>query len=124
VHGSSGLASFTWDAVRNDKVQALARKVSIKEDPAMTKRLPMERPARISITDRKGRQWVGEAGVNRGDDAAPYTPAELEAKFMELTARAWPEAHCRAVLDATHALCAGRGELEAWFLLLARAPMR
>jgi 2-methylcitrate dehydratase PrpD len=120
VHGSSGLASFTWDAVRNDQVQALARKVSITEDAAMTRRLPNERPARVTITDRHGRHWVGEAGVNRGDDAAPYTPAELQAKFMELTARAWPEAHCRAVLEATHALCAGRGNLDAWLALLSR----
>lgn len=124
VHGSSGLASFTWDAVRNEKVQALARRVGITEDPAMTRRLPHERPARITIVDRRGRHWVGEAGVNRGDDASPYTPAELEAKFMELTQRVWPEAHCRAVLDATHALCAGAAGMEAWFLLLRRAPAR
>ena len=124
VHGSSGLASFTWDAVRNERVQALARKVSITEDPAMTKRLPNERPARITIVDRDGRRWVGEAGVNRGDDAAPYTAAELEAKFMQLTQRAWPEAHCRAVLEATHALCAGAAGIEAWFLLLRKAPLR
>ena len=122
VNGSSGLASFTWDAVRDERVQALARKVRIAEDPAMTRRLPMERPARVTITDRTGRQWVGEAGANRGDDAAPYTPAELEAKFLELAARAWPEAHCREVLAATHALCAGGGELAAWFTLLSRAP--
>ncbi|NML48735.1 MmgE/PrpD family protein [Ramlibacter sp. G-1-2-2] len=124
VHGSSGLASFTWDAVRNEEVQALARKVSITEDPAMTKRLPHERPARITILDRGGRRWVGEAGVNRGDDAAPYTPAELEAKFLELTQRAWPAAHCHEVLDATHALCAGQVSMEAWFLLLRQAPAR
>jgi hypothetical protein len=71
-----------------------------------------------------GRRWVGEAGVNRGDDAAPYTPAELEAKFMELTQRAWPEAHCRAVLEATHALCAGEAGLQPWFELLRREPLR
>lgn len=124
VHGSSGLASFTWDAVRNEQVQALARKVSITEDPAMTKRLPNERPARVTIVDRSGRRWVAEAGVNRGDDAAPYTPAELEAKFLELTQRVWSLAHCRAVLEATHALCAGEGSLQAWFLLLRQAPAR
>jgi 2-methylcitrate dehydratase PrpD len=122
VHGSSGLASFTWDAVRDERVQALARKVSITEDPAMTMRLPHERPARVTLTDRSGRRWVGEAGVNRGDDAAPYTPAELEAKFLELTQRAWPPAHCHAVLQATHALCAGTATLQAWLVLLRKAP--
>jgi 2-methylcitrate dehydratase PrpD len=124
VHGSSGLASFTWDAVRSERVQALALKVSISEDPTMTRQLPNERPAHITITDAKGQRWVGEAGVNRGDDAAPYTLAELEGKFMELTGHAWPPSHCREVLDATHALCAGCGGLTAWFLLLSRAPAR
>jgi 2-methylcitrate dehydratase PrpD len=124
VHGSSGLASFTWDAVRNEAVQALARKVRITEDAAMTKRLPHERPARVTIVDRGGRRWVGEAGVNRGDDASPYTPAELEAKFLELTQRVWPAQHCRAVLQATHALCAGATDLPAWLALLRDPPLR
>jgi 2-methylcitrate dehydratase PrpD len=123
VHGSSGLASFTWDAVRNERVQSLARKVSIAEDPAMTKRLPHERPARVTIVDRTGRRWVGEAGVNRGDDAAPYTPAELEAKFMELTQRVWPATHARAVLETTHALCAGQASTSEWLGLLRRPPV-
>ena len=124
VHGSSGLASFTWDAVRNEQVQGLALRVSITEDPAMTRRLPHERPARVTILDRTGRRWVGEAGVNRGDDAAPYTPAELAGKFMELTQRAWSSDHCHAVLEATHALCAGTTPLENWFALLRKAPAR
>lgn len=123
VHGSSGLASFTWDRVRDERVLALARRVHLAEDPAMTQRLPAERPARVTIADRSGRRWVGEAGVNRGDDASPYTPAELEAKFMELTQRVWPAAHCRAVLEATHALCAGEVPVAGWFALLRHPPV-
>ena len=124
VNGSSALASFTWDAVRDERVLALARRVSITEDPAMTRRLPHERPARVVITDRAGRQWVGEAGVNRGDDAAPYGAEELTAKFMDLTGRVWPADHAGAVLRATHALCAGALELPEWLALLRHAPLR
>lgn len=123
VNGSSALASFTWDAVRDERVRALARKVSITEDPAMTRRLPQERPARVVITDRAGRQWVGEAGVNRGDDAAPYGEHELRAKFMDLTGRVWPPAHADEVLRATHALCAGTLALPEWLALLRHAPL-
>lgn len=124
VNGSSALASFTWDAVRDERVLALARKVSITEDPAMTRRLPHERPARIVITERTGRQWVGEAGVNRGDDAAPYGADELTAKFMDLTGRVWPAAHAGAVLASTHALCAGAMALPDWLALLRHPPVR
>ncbi len=122
VNGSSALASFTWDAVRDPRVRALARKVTIVEDPAMTRRLPHERPARVMITDTAGRQWVSEVGVNRGDDAAPYGPDELAAKFMDLTGRVWPAGHATAVLQASHALCAGTMELPRWLALLRHPP--
>lgn len=122
VNGHSRLSSFTWDAVRDERVLALARKVSITEDPAMTQRLPHERPARVVITDLAGRQWTGEAGVNRGDDASPYTAADLTAKFMDLTGRVWPASHGQELLQATHALCAGQLALPAWLALLGRAP--
>jgi 2-methylcitrate dehydratase PrpD len=121
VNGSSALASFTWDAVHDERVRALARKVSIAEDPAMTQRLPQERPARVVITDRTGRKWVGEAGVNRGDDASPYTREELRGKFMDLTQRVWPAAHAERVLQATLGLGTEAG-LADWALLLRRGP--
>ena len=50
VNDSSALASFTWDAVRDPAVMALAQKVEVSEDPSMTRRLPLERPAKVVIT--------------------------------------------------------------------------
>ena len=123
VNGSSAMASFTWDAVRDPRILALAQKVDLAEDPAMTRRLPMERPARVVITTTDGRQWVGEAGVNRGDDASPYTADELTTKFMDLTGRVWPAAHAQHLLQATHALCAGEGSFNDWCTLLRRPPL-
>jgi 2-methylcitrate dehydratase PrpD len=122
VNGSSAMASFTWDAVRDPRILALAQKVDLTEDPAMTRRLPMERPARVVITTTDGRQWAGEAGVNRGDDASPYTADELTAKFMDLTGRVWPAEHAQHLLQATHALCAGEGTFSDWCALLRRPP--
>jgi 2-methylcitrate dehydratase PrpD len=121
VHGHSGLASFSWDAVRNPAVLALAQRVSVTEDPAMTRRLPYERPARVVITLTDGSTLVGEAGVNRGDAAAPYSRAELATKFMDLTSRVWPAAHAQRVLDATLALGKGDASLVQWCQLL-RVP--
>jgi 2-methylcitrate dehydratase PrpD len=118
VHGHSGLASFSWDAVRNPAVLALAQRVSVTEDPAMTRRLPYERPARVVITLTDGSTLVGEAGVNRGDDAAPYSRAELAAKFMDLTSRVWPASHAQRVLDLTLALGQGGASLAQWCQLL------
>jgi 2-methylcitrate dehydratase PrpD len=122
VNGSSALASFTWDAVRDPRVLALAQKVDVSEDPAMTRRLPHERPARVVITTTDGRQWVGEVGVNRGDDASPYTHEDLRQKFMDLTGRVWSAAHSDRVLQTTLALCAGDALLPQWITLLEQAP--
>jgi 2-methylcitrate dehydratase PrpD len=122
VNGSSALASFSWDAVRDPRVAALARKVSLREDPAMTRRLPLERPARVIITLDDGSTLQGEVGANRGDDALPYSRDELRGKFMDLTTRVWPAEHAQAVLQATLDLARAAGSLPRWAALLARAP--
>ena len=122
VNGSSAMASFSWDAVRNPQVLALAQKVSVSEDPAMTRRLPMERPARVVMTLVDGTTLVGEAGVNRGDDASPYTREELRGKFMDLTQRVWPAGHAAEVLEATLELGSNRDAagLAQWADMLRR----
>lgn len=124
VNGSSAMASFNWKAVRDPRVLALAQKVVVREDPAMTLRLPMERPARVEIRLSNGDTLVGEAGVNRGDDASPYTREELRGKFMDLTQRVWPATHAERVLQATLALGSGAASsLGDWVALLRRAPV-
>ena len=119
VNHSSALSSFTWDQVRNPAVLALAHKVSVAHDPAMSARLPMERPAKVTIHLKDGSQSVGEAGVNRGDDASPYTRAELRDKFMNLTGRVWPLVHCEKLLQATLDLAHLKTPIQEWTELLA-----
>ena len=122
VTGASTLSSFTWDALRDARTLALAQKVVVREDPAMSQRLPLERPSRVTLFMKDGSQRVGEAGANRGDDASPYTRDELRGKFMDLTGRIWPEAHARELLEATLALARLELPLAPWLALLARAP--
>ena len=122
VHGTSAMASFSWDAVRNPAVLALAQKVYVSEDPAMTRRLPMERPAWVLLTLVDGSTVVGEAGVNRGDDAAPYSREELASKFMDLSQRVWPKDHAAEVLQSTLAMTAGEVEFAHWAALLGHVP--
>jgi 2-methylcitrate dehydratase PrpD len=118
VNGSSGVDSFTWPAVRNPEVLALAARVTVREDPAMTRRLPQERPAKVSVRLRDGRELASEVSFNRGDDASPYSEAELRQKFIDLTSRVWPRGHCERVLDATLALGQPGSSLRAWRDLL------
>lgn len=124
VRGSSGLASFTWEAVRDERVLALAQRVTVTEDTAMTARLPQERPAQVRITTTDGRVWQAEVGLNRGDDASPYTPQELSAKFIELCTRVWPRAHAEQVLHTTLSLAQDHGTLDDWLQLLRHPPLQ
>ena len=104
VTGSSGLASFTWECVRNKTIQDLSKKVFVREDPALTAMLPQLRPARVTVRLRDGRELAGAADANRGDDQDPYSREELSAKFFELTERAWPLPKARNLHDKLHRL--------------------
>jgi 2-methylcitrate dehydratase PrpD len=122
VNNTSALSSFTWDAVRNPKTLALAQKVSVSHDPAMSARLPNERPASVTLYLKDGSSRTAQAGVNRGDDASPYTREELREKFMNLTSRIWPAAHCEQLLQATLDLADLKLPLQTWTALLAHSP--
>jgi len=122
VNGNSGMRSFQWDAVRDPRVLALAKKVTVREDPAMSLRLPLERPAQVVVTLEDGSTRSEEVGVNRGDDAAPYSRDELRGKFMDLAQRVWSADHAQRVLDATLHLGEGDAGLAQWVALLRQAP--
>ena len=104
VTGSSGLASFTWECVRNEAIQDLSKKVFVREDPALTAMLPQLRPARVTVRLRDGRELAGAADANRGDDQDPYSREELAEKFFELTGRAWSLPSARILHDKLHHL--------------------
>jgi len=89
VRGSSRVENFTWDAVRDERVQALAKRVFVIEDKAMTARLPRFRPARVDIRLRDGRTLSAAVESNRGDDQDPYSRDELVGKYFSLTDRVW-----------------------------------
>ena len=72
VHESSGLHSFTWDAIHNKNVTDLAARIEVSEDPIMTAMLPARRPARLKITFVTGETLSGYTEINRGDWQDPY----------------------------------------------------
>ena len=127
VHGHSQLPSFTWAAVRNPAVLALAQKVVVREDRAMNARLPHERPAHVRMLLTDGSVREAAVGVNRGDDASPYTDAELHGKFMSLCTRVWSPEQAQLLYQATVALSSQGPDQDrdwsAWCQMLAQAPL-
>lgn len=120
VNGSSAVDSFTWKAVRDPAVLALAARVTVREDPAMTLRLPQERPAKVTVRLHDGSEVTAEVSFNRGDEASPYTQDELRRKFIDLTSRVWPREHCQRLLDTTLALGGNGSSMPVWRDLLRR----
>ena len=115
VTGESGVESFTWERVRDARIQALAARVSVHEDAALTRMLPEKRPARVALRLKDGSRLEGAADFNRGDDADPYDRSELTEKFHELTGRVWPRGQADAVRAAIDGLdrAPGLGALTA-----------
>lgn len=53
-----------------------------------------------------------------------YSRAELREKFLDLTARVWPSAHGKAVLQATLHMAGHEADFNRWSALLMHPPMR
>ena len=84
VHGAATVAAFRDRARADASTVALARKVFVVEDEALTAKLPALRPARVKITLTDGRVLEAEALTNKGDTEDPYSDAEVRDKFREL----------------------------------------
>lgn len=99
INGSSGVESFTWDKVRDARIQAFADKVEVVEDPALTALMPDFRPARVIVTLTDGTVLEAETKTNRGDTEDPYDDSELDRKYAELTRLVWPDAVARGIYE-------------------------
>jgi len=89
VHGRSGLSSFDDAAVANPRVQALAQRVDLREEPAFTARFPAEQPVDLRVVMCDGTVHAGRCVVTKGEPAKPHTPEELRTKFFELGEPVW-----------------------------------
>ena len=99
VHGRSSLEAFEQAAVDNPKIQALAARVHVQEEPSYTARYPAEQPVDLRITMSGGQTLEGRCTITKGEPSRPHRPEELEAKFMQLGAPLWSEQVARRLLQ-------------------------
>jgi 2-methylcitrate dehydratase PrpD len=104
INGSSGVPSFRGDNLSDAAIFALADRVSVVEDDAMTAALPASRPARVTVTLADGRSLSAEATVNKGDVESPYTVDAILGKFRTLTEPVWGAEHGERIVAAVMAL--------------------
>jgi 2-methylcitrate dehydratase PrpD len=84
VRGGAGFAELDDSALEDPVIAALRHRVHIAEDPAMSALAPKLRPARATVTLTDGRQATHARDSHRGDFNAPFSEAELRAKFRQL----------------------------------------
>ena len=97
VHGRTDVTCFKPEAVRNDVVQALAKRVEVKEDPKLTAMMPARRPSRVRVTLKNGEKLEAEVTMNKGDFEDPYGPADLEKKYYSLSDPVWGHAKAEQI---------------------------
>ncbi len=121
LHGSASVPAFRPPALQDEAVRALAARVVVREDAALTARLPGLRPARVALILRDGTRHQAEVLTNRGDTEDPYTEDDILQKFRELAEPVWGAAHAAALIQAVRGVDR-IGGLDALTPLLAAPP--
>jgi 2-methylcitrate dehydratase PrpD len=81
VRGKALPEAFTLDAIADPFVYELCDKVQVKLDDAFEAAYPDRYPARVTVTMKDGKQFVGEVAYPKGDPEYPATKEEVTEKF-------------------------------------------
>jgi 2-methylcitrate dehydratase PrpD len=87
VHGAPMFAAFTEEALRDEAVRGLARKVSLATYAEYAD-LVEDSPAKVSVTLNDGRKIERSKYYPSGTVQAPMSPAQIKAKFDVCAAQA------------------------------------
>ena len=104
IHGSVRLNAFGPDRLNDPQLRALMAKVELSADPEFSRTFPRQRAARVEIETTDGRKLTHVQETRKGDPELPLTDAELNDKYMELTAPVLGDAGARALLNDLWAL--------------------
>ncbi len=102
VDGDFSDAIFAPDRFTDPRILALADKITIAEDAALTRAFPQKFPCRIEITLADGSRRAAARDFPHGHHDDPLTDAEVEGKFRALAGRKLAPArvaHALSVLD-------------------------
>jgi 2-methylcitrate dehydratase PrpD len=79
--GHLAAPSFLPEGLARPETLALARRVTVTEEPAFSAALPRERPTRVTVRGKDGATWTGAVRNARGNPSDPLSAAEVELKF-------------------------------------------
>jgi 2-methylcitrate dehydratase PrpD len=85
VHGAPKIAAFTEEAIRDERVRALAKTVSASVDPALGPGTSGS-PAIVKVTMADGQSFEQRVDYQTGSVRNPMTAAQLADKFRDCAA--------------------------------------
>lgn len=104
VNGRCDQSVFTEAHVADSEVARLAAACELSCDPELDALAPEQRPSRITLLLRDGRQVSAYQPVALGDPSLPLSPAELEAKFHQAVAAQLGGQRTQAIRQAVREL--------------------
>ena len=116
LYGPPMLKAFTEDAIRDEAVKALARKVSVAIDPEFADILE-ESPSRVTVTLADGRIVRKMRYYASGTPQAPLTKEQVEEKFFSCAERAVDKASATKIFAFLNRLEQEQSFAELWGLV-------
>jgi 2-methylcitrate dehydratase len=98
--GDIGNDSYAPDRLRDPRILAFMRRISVKEDPAFARPNGNAPPTRITATLDGGRQVTRQVDDMPGFPGKPMTRAEVERKFRANIGKRWPDERIGEILQA------------------------
>jgi 2-methylcitrate dehydratase PrpD len=99
AHGGPGLANFEPAALADPRIQALAARVEVTEDPTFTAAFPGRQPTELTVTLADGTEIAERGEFIRGEAENPLPPDAVRSKFLELSSRVWGAPRAEALWD-------------------------
>ena len=98
-HGGAGLQNYADEAIANPKIQRLAQRVSIEEDPAYTSRFPEEQICDVRVQFRNGFEAKATVYYMKGENENPHSIEELKSKFFDLAHEPWGKTRAADIFE-------------------------
>ena len=99
IHRRIGVPQITGAGLSDPAVAAFLPKITVREDPRHESRFPAGRWADVEITLTDGRVLASGDTHARGGPEAPFSQAEVIAKYMEFAAPVVGQARAAAIRD-------------------------
>ena len=116
VHGAPMISAFTEEAIKDEKVKAVAKTVSASVDPALGPGT-RESPAILKVTLSDGQTFEQRVDYQTGSIQNPMTQAQIENKFRDCAAQSVKADVASKILAVLNALPARPSFEDFWPLL-------